>query len=73
MFKTQFRSQASVRPGIRPGFRSMSLTDAPTRRWPESQFRSLSVAQLPVRALLQRSGVLFPILFNNFVVVVPSR
>ena len=27
----------------------MSLTDAPTRRWPESQFRSLSVAQLPVR------------------------
>jgi len=38
-----------VRPGIRPGFRSMSLTDAPTRRWPESQFRSLSVAQLPVR------------------------
>ena len=37
-----------MRPGIRPGFRSMSLTDAPTRRWPESQFRSLSVAQLPV-------------------------
>ena len=38
-----------MRPGIRPGLRSMSLTDAPTRRWPESQFRSLSVAQLPVR------------------------
>ena len=43
------RIKASVRPGIRPGFRSMSLTDAPTRRYPESQFRSLSVAQLPVR------------------------